>query len=164
MKEVLINFAPTSAAEVSTLYRLIYRSEESITAEHSASEELQRLKATSAYRNALNGVTGALLYRPGRFLQILEGPRQQLELTFERICRDRRHRKLALLEFAAVDHRRFGQWAMELTAHDPVSGADVINLALDGIAGEGGSEALLDAVSAAFDRQAATDLTPASSI
>lgn len=155
MNDALTNFAPTAAAEVSTLYRLIYRSEAGIAAEHGTREELQRLTATSAHRNALNGVTGALLYRPGRFLQILEGSRHQLELTFERICRDRRHRKLALLEFAPVDRRRFGQWAMALAAQDALSAADVIDLALNGIAGEGGSEALLDGVSAAFDKQAA---------
>jgi hypothetical protein len=46
------------------------------------------------------------------FIQVLEGPVDAVEATFERICGDLRHRSVRLLELAVAEERVFGDWAM----------------------------------------------------
>lgn len=136
------------------LHRLIYRSEDRLgCSDHAA--ELADLVGCAERVNRRNHVTGVLVYRPGRFLQIIEGSRISVETTFERICRDRRHHRLALLEFISIDRRHFGHWPMALALARPDAGigTDVIDMALGGIASEGGSQALVDGVLSALAQE-----------
>lgn len=64
---------------------------------------------------ALNGdrdVTGMLLYRNERFIQILEGPRETVRALAKRIARDPRHRDMRILLDEPIDARRFAEWTM----------------------------------------------------
>jgi hypothetical protein len=75
-------------------------------------EELQAILAVARKLNELNHLTGALLFDGGRFVQALEGPRSQIELTFERIQCDTRHHALVILNFEPIEKRCFDQWTM----------------------------------------------------
>lgn len=66
----------------------------------------------SAVSNASVGVTGALVFIDGHFIQVLEGQQGPIEQTFERICHDFRHRELKLVDFQTVPERRFAEWGM----------------------------------------------------
>jgi Sensors of blue-light using FAD len=57
-------------------------------------------------------VTGALMFAGGVFVQMLEGEAADVEVVFERICRDMRHRRLVLLDFSSADERMFEGWGM----------------------------------------------------
>lgn len=66
----------------------------------------------SRHNNALDGITG-LLWSDGRsFLQVFEGPRDSVELAFERIQRDPRHHSLVVLQDRPITTREFGGWTM----------------------------------------------------
>lgn len=76
--------------------------------------ELEALTAHAQARNARDGLTGLLLYGNGHFLQLLEGRRQPLLLTYDRIARDPRHTELRLLLDGPIVKRTFSHWAMGL--------------------------------------------------
>lgn len=130
-----------------SLFRLIYRSEDRLPAGSGHVAALAAIVECAAHRNRHLGLSGALVHRPGRFLQVLEGPAPALEDVFERICRDPRHADIALLEFAPVDQPCFAGWTMVLADRRLAPGMiDSIDLALNGIASDGGSDVLIAAI------------------
>ena len=66
--------------------------------------------------NIRDDITGALVCRHDVYLQLLEGPANKVEATFERISRDDRHVGIRKLTSSHVTDRIFGDWAM---LHDP---------------------------------------------
>ena len=103
--------------------------------------------AVSRRNNRRAGVSG-LLYGDGkRFLQVLEGPAELVEATFERIKGDPRHRAPVVLSRREVDEREFGTWDMAerlpgedgdafiARIHELIAGADAsIRATFDGLA------------------------------
>jgi hypothetical protein len=61
-------------------------------------------------------VTGALLFTGSGFAQVLEGPREVVERTFERIIADPRHADVTVLSFTPTERRCFPDWPMGFTA------------------------------------------------
>jgi hypothetical protein len=95
------------------LYRLLYRSDIALSAQAGAlDDQIQAIVALSARANARDSLSGALIASSGVFIQALEGPLTALEATFERICRDLRHRRVRLIELAAAEDRAFAEWRM----------------------------------------------------
>lgn len=72
----------------------------------------------SVKRNKAAGITGSLLVIEDQFIQILEGPPQSVEHTFERICCDTRHNSLKLIDLVDVKERIFPEWSMAGIAND----------------------------------------------
>ncbi len=66
----------------------------------------------SVPNNRALGLTGALLFCSGWFLQTLEGRRVDASVTYRRIETDPRHRDLRLIASGPLAARRFGQWSM----------------------------------------------------
>ena len=58
------------------------------------------------------GVSGLLLAKGGRFMQVLEGPAWSVEDRFAAISRDPRHRDVKSLSRESIETRRFDGWAM----------------------------------------------------
>lgn len=107
------------------LYRLLYRSEASLqVSEQDWDRTIDQIVATSAQLNENVGLSGALVTSKGLFVQALEGPLGPLEATFERICRDLRHRRVILMELAAAEQRVFEDWSM-VRIRDVESTADI---------------------------------------
>ena len=73
---------------------------------------LTRLLQKARVRNSLYGVTGMLLYDAGSFLQVLEGPEAGVDLIFDSIKRDARHRNARILSRQSIDRPEFNDWAM----------------------------------------------------
>jgi hypothetical protein len=63
-------------------------------------------------RNAKSGVTGALTFNDFYFAQVLEGPHEAVQATFDGILRDKRHTKIVVLQQGWVEARNFSRWAM----------------------------------------------------
>ena len=87
-------------------------------------EEVKPLLDTTHRNNSANGVTGVLAYANRCFLQVLEGPPDTVEQTFERIGRDPRHRVIEVLSDELVETRCFSDWSMawrDLPADDPLA-------------------------------------------
>ncbi|HWV11753.1 MAG TPA: BLUF domain-containing protein, partial [Sphingobium sp.] len=77
-----------------SLYQIMYIS--SATGDVSFTQCVTIAQA-AAQKNSSEDVTGLLLYNGKRFLQVLEGPRDNVERIYERISRDGRHRALVML-------------------------------------------------------------------
>jgi hypothetical protein len=95
------------------MHRLVYYSANKIggTVDHMRSG-MNQILAASRRNNGSVGLTGALMFSAGYFGQVLEGPQEAIEATFERIQQDRRHGDVNLLEFKEVANRSFGDWSM----------------------------------------------------
>ncbi len=91
------------------LIQLTYASRPSLTFKN---EEMDDILTASKRNNTRVGVTGALLYANGIFLQQLEGDRTEVNRLYHRILKDPRHRDPVILSFAEINSRRFTSWAM----------------------------------------------------
>ena len=95
-------------------------------------EELVDLLKKSRQNNVALGITGMLLYKSGKFLQVLEGETDVVEQLFDRIRNDPRHHAFIPLSIVPVKQREFGDWSM---AFGNLSNLDLHNV-------EGYSQAL----------------------
>jgi hypothetical protein len=77
---------------------------------------------SASYHDALNGVTGALTCRRDICMQLMQGPRSAVELTYSRIERDKRHTDINSRFQTLVSIRLFPAWAMR---YAPTSRVDV---------------------------------------
>jgi hypothetical protein len=64
--------------------------------------------------NALDGITGLLIFNGTHFLQIVEGSPQAIDDLVERLRRDPRHSGFEVRDERAVEKRSFPDWSMEL--------------------------------------------------
>ena len=74
--------------------------------------DLREILEKARRNNARDGVTGALLYAEGAFIQVLEGAPERVSATFERIKKDRRHHSLTVMFDEQADARAFREWDM----------------------------------------------------
>lgn len=79
---------------------------------------LRGLLEQSRAANAEHEVTGMLLYRNGRFVQILEGPEASVRETMARIETDPRHHHVRVLIDEYLSERNFADWTM---GFEPIS-------------------------------------------
>lgn len=75
-------------------------------------EELLAILRKSKANNARSGVTGALCYSEGVFIQVLEGGRSAVNQLYNSIVSDARHSDVVLLSYEEIDERRFAGWSM----------------------------------------------------
>lgn len=80
--------------------------------------ELEKLEQKSRSNNARLDVNGLLMYRAGRFMQLLEGPELFVMALFGRICRDARHHRITKILHERIDRPMFGEWSF--SRHDTV--------------------------------------------
>jgi hypothetical protein len=77
-------------------------------------QDIDDLVTASALRNARHGITGALLFGGGHFLQVLEGSPEAVEALLGRIALDPRHTDFEVLLRRPVSSRQFMNWGMVL--------------------------------------------------
>jgi hypothetical protein len=68
--------------------------------------------AVSRINNGIEGVSGLLLAGGGRYIQVLEGSAESVELIFALIRADNRHSDLVVLHDGLCERRAFGSWTM----------------------------------------------------
>lgn len=90
-------------------YRLIYSSVSSTPMQR---DELDDLLEAAQGHNEVEGITGALVYVDGHFLQVLEGERATVEDLMRRIAKDLRHETVAVLQAGEVPAAAFPDWHM----------------------------------------------------
>jgi hypothetical protein len=95
------------------IIRLVYLSECEIDpAEESVVKQLSLILSASNRNNKQNGLTGALVFDGRTFLQTLEGERDSVLKTYERIKKDHRHSTVTLVGMREITARMFGNWWM----------------------------------------------------
>ncbi|MDQ3118876.1 MAG: BLUF domain-containing protein [Verrucomicrobiota bacterium] len=90
------------------LYSLIYVS---IATDELGSEGLLEILRASRENNIRDDITGLLLYKDRRFMQLLEGPETAVCATFARIARDMRHHDVTILLEEKAEERDFPDWS-----------------------------------------------------
>lgn len=81
-------------------------------------DDLPAVLTSSGKNNVLTHLTGMLLYRDGRFLQVLEGPEVFVRGRMSTITADPRHTGVRVLLEEKIEQRRFPYWTMR---YEPVS-------------------------------------------
>lgn len=76
--------------------------------------DLGDIQQTARNLNALDGITGLLLFDGARFLQIIEGSEGAIDNLVGRLRRDPRHSAFEVRDERLVEGRSFADWSMEL--------------------------------------------------
>lgn len=90
-------------------YQIIYSSEAATPMQH---DDLEEILEQAQISNAAKGITGALVYADGVFLQILEGDRVKVQDLMAGIVRDLRHETVTVLREGEVPCAVFASWTM----------------------------------------------------
>ncbi len=115
--------------EADALIRLVYCSRSTTDAPRRAAVA-QDILATARQFNASRGITGLLAVTGGHYLQLLEGPRAAVEELLERIERDPRHDKLAVLMRSEASARICPDWAMGMVTRSEPEAATTQRVSL----------------------------------
>jgi len=95
------------------IHRLVYYSRNHVEGDPASMMlEVEAILQKSRTNNNRDGITGALMFNAGCFAQVLEGPLEKIEATFERIQQDVRHGEVSLLAVEPIAQRSFPNWAM----------------------------------------------------
>ena len=76
--------------------------------------DLETIHRTAREFNAIEGITGLLIFNGTHFLQIIEGTPQAIDDLVERLRRDPRHSGFEVRDERTVEQRSFPDWSMEL--------------------------------------------------
>lgn len=83
--------------------------------EYETKEVVNSLKEISGRKNPKYNITGKLLYSNAVFLQLLEGPTINVDITYRIIEEDKRHFNPHILFEKYSSKRVFPDWAMKFT-------------------------------------------------
>ena len=79
-----------------------------------AARDLEDIYRTAVELNALDGITGMLVFNGTHFLQVVEGADKAVGDLLERLRRDRRHSGVEVRDERRIEARSFPDWSMEL--------------------------------------------------
>jgi hypothetical protein len=111
---------------MNSLYRLIYCSRRIAEPDGNRVGVEEAILSVARSKNLAVGLTGALIATGCGFMQVLEGTRDAVERTFERIGADRRHCDVTVLTFTPAERRCFPHWTMAFSDRLPEEVADPV--------------------------------------
>ena len=76
-------------------------------------ENLTQISTSSKKNNPEYEITGVLFYHNKRFMQVLEGEKQNLDKLMIKLLKDRRHGQIIRIVDAQVKERGFAKWNMD---------------------------------------------------
>ena len=77
-------------------------------------EDLEAIHRTAREVNALEGISGLLVFNGTHFLQVVEGAPQAVDELLDRLRRDPRHSAVEVRDEREIAERSFPGWSMEL--------------------------------------------------
>lgn len=77
-------------------------------------DDLRQIHEKARHLNALDGISGLLVFDGARFLQIIEGSEEAIDNLVERLRHDPRHSAFEIRDERLVNSRSFPDWSMEL--------------------------------------------------
>ncbi len=94
---------------MTSLTSLVYMS---VAVDEMTDDQLVAMLREARLRNDALGVSGLLLAKGGRFMQVLEGPAWSVEDRYAAIERDPRHHDVRSVSRETIETRRFDGWSM----------------------------------------------------
>lgn len=91
------------------IYQLMYLSD---AVRDFPTSELESLLEKARAYNEPRGITGCLIYGNGKFIQFIEGEKDQVVALYEKIEKDPRHNNVLLYQPAVSANRLFEEWSM----------------------------------------------------
>ena len=82
-------------------------------------DELEDILEQAQSNNSSNGITGALVYIDGSFLQILEGEKARVQTLMQKISKDFRHETVTVLQEGEIAAAAFSEWKMAYVSATP---------------------------------------------
>lgn len=76
--------------------------------------DIREIHRVARETNALNSITGLLIFNGTHFLQVIEGPVPAIDELVTRLRQDKRHHHMQVRDERPVDQRQFPDWSMEL--------------------------------------------------
>jgi len=76
--------------------------------------DLENIHRTARHANALNGISGLLIFNGTHFLQVLEGTADAVDALVENLRRDSRHTGFEIRDTSVAEERSFPGWSMKL--------------------------------------------------
>lgn len=107
------------------MIRLLYISNACPTV---SEEQVQSILTSARRHNPANGITGVLIHGGGLFMQVLEGPEQNVLRQYVKILDDRRHDDARILHISPAHTRIFEQWSMGSITGNPLQFQHVAEL------------------------------------
>jgi hypothetical protein len=115
------------------LYRLVYASTSLLSDDPDiVRQQVADILSSSRRNNAVEDITGALLFSDINFAQALEGPRAAVERLYETLHHDPRHKDLILLLTEPLEARQCPQWSMAYISPSQ-SAKEALDLAAEGV-------------------------------
>jgi hypothetical protein len=99
------------------MIRLLYFSHAAPTI---SDEQVQDILLSSRRNNSANSITGILIHGGGLFMQVLEGPEQDVLRKYVKILDDPRHSGARILYISPANDRIFEKWSMGGIESDPL--------------------------------------------
>ncbi|RYY80299.1 MAG: BLUF domain-containing protein [Moraxellaceae bacterium] len=69
--------------------------------------------------NSNNDVFGVLFYGNNYFFQCIEGNKAKVDMLYEKLLKDKRHKDMVLLSYTPINKMRFIGWNMKYVLHEP---------------------------------------------
>lgn len=110
---------------MNNLYRLVYTS---FRKPECTDDEINNILSACNKNNPGRDVTGVLLHSENRFIQYMEGDKEELEKLFNHIKTDDRHTAVNKRNFETISERLFPSWEMgyrDLSANEMVYQTEV---------------------------------------
>ena len=82
--------------------------------------EIQSILRSAHSHNPTQDLTGVMMFRGSTFLQLLEGPEDNVRALYNKIGKDKRHRNLMTLMERTTDKRIFQDWSMAYHEIGPI--------------------------------------------
>lgn len=83
-------------------------------------EQVQDILLSSRRNNSASNITGILIHGGGLFMQVLEGPEQDVLRKYVKILDDPRHSDAQILYISPANDRIFEKWSMGGIESDPL--------------------------------------------
>lgn len=125
----------------------------SIAREGLGSDEVFSIIETASRLNPQRDITGFLIFRDGRFLQLVEGPGRQLDRLIDDLLGDPRHHSLEVLERRDVQARSFPNWRMKRLSRS--TGQTALDEIRKGLSSAPSGEAVMNAIDEFLETTAA---------
>ncbi|MDM5180006.1 BLUF domain-containing protein [Massilia sp. DJPM01] len=99
------------------MIRLLYLSNRTPTI---SDEQVYDILVSARRNNPINSITGILIHGGGLFMQVLEGPEQEVLRQYVKILNDHRHSNPQILHISPTNNRIFEKWSMGAIDGDPL--------------------------------------------